>query len=165
MLTQTLTSSLQAYNKSHELALMPPPQSNAPQVKGARMHLQRPSDATDAPMLVREHLVQQAHMTRAFSLDSGISDDPNHVHIDGYDTVMYEIESEAEAQEFLSESESDTGTSARARGVTGRKTKSKKAVAGTRRVNNKGAAATVAATKGRRGIRRESADVDVVNDS
>lgn len=145
---------------SQDKALMPPP-SDMQNLNSTRMQSHRFSDVTDAQMVHTEHLIQQPYMTRAYSIDSGLSEQ-NPVHIDGYDTVMYEIESEAEAQEFLLGTESDTGgSSARARGVTGRKTKTKKTTTGRAKATSK---ISATAPKGRRGIRKESDEIDVEND-
>lgn len=116
-------------------------------------------DEHDAPAMYSMH--------RSFSMDSALNaqtqhhnQNTEHMHINGYESIIYEVESEAEAQDFLmGECESDTGSTARSRVVTRRKTQPRKAV--TRSNKNGGGGIP----RARRNIRKESVDVDVENDS
>jgi len=135
-----MQTAIKAFHKSQlDLALMPPP----PQTAGRRS-----VDRHDGPM------------HRAYSIDSALNAvadaEEEHVLINGYDNIIYEVESEAEAQDFLAggvDYDSD-GSSARLRVVTRRKTQRKTAA---RKQSG-------AAPRARRGLRKESMDVDVVND-
>lgn len=117
-----------------------------------------PPPARDAP----DGGVASYQMHRAFSIDSALNvaaaAEAEHLHISGYDNVIYEVESEAEAQDFLAggDFDSDNGTAARSRVVTRRKTQPRKAA----RTKN----GTTVQPRARRAIRKESMDVDVVND-
>lgn len=109
-------------------------------------------DAVDSP-------ISTYQMHRAYSMDSALNDQ-DHVN----ENVIYEVESEAEAQDFLmggsgetGDCESDTGSSARSRVMTRRKTQP-------RRVAASKAAAKPKKPRQRKAIREESVDIDIEND-
>lgn len=86
--------------------------------------LRHGDDATDAPY--HTTTATKLTMQRSYSMDSAL-DAENHVHINGYENIIYEVESESEEQEFLrGGSESDTGSAARSRVAPKRKTQAKR---------------------------------------
>uniref|UniRef100_A0A336LP94 CSON015501 protein n=1 Tax=Culicoides sonorensis TaxID=179676 RepID=A0A336LP94_CULSO len=102
-----------------DLALMAPAQSLPNGMNHVGRHRDN-DDATDAPYHTTTHLTMQ----RSFSMDSALNNPENaQIHINGYDSIIYEVESESEEQEFLrGDSESETTSAARARIVPKRKT-------------------------------------------
>lgn len=109
--------------------------------------LTRGDDATDAPH--HYHNTATLAMHRSFSMDSALNEN-NDVHINGYENIIYEIESESEAQDFL-RGESDSGSAARARVAPKRKTQ-----ATTKRGRGRPAGA-----RSRKNIREGSMEVDI----
>lgn len=112
---------MQAFQKGQlDLALMSPTQSLPTGMN--HVGLRRGEDATDAPYHTATTTTSSLTMQRSFSMDSALNAE-NHVHINGYENIIYEVESESEEQEFLrGGSESDSGSAARARVAPKRKT-------------------------------------------
>lgn len=113
---------MQAFQKGQlDLALMSPTQSLPTGMN--HVGLRRGDDATDAPY--HHHHTTTTNtlsMQRSFSMDSALNAE-NHVQINGYENIIYEVESESEEQEFLrGDSDSEAGSAARARVVPKRKT-------------------------------------------
>lgn len=125
---------------------MPPPTQNGYNSRHSA------GDVHDGPTTI------SYQMHRSFSMDSALNN-PDPVHINGYDNIIYEVESETEAQEFLlaKNEPSDMGSSARSRVAPRRKTQPRK-VAASKAIKNGGA------PRGRRAIRQPSVDVDIEND-
>lgn len=107
------------------------------------------SDTTDG-----QYTTRYLNMQRSYSMDSALNSETN-MHINAYDNIIYEIESESEERDFLMGNESDTGSAARARVVPKRKTQPKR----------QGVRGKTAAPRARRNVREKSMDVDIENDS
>uniref|UniRef100_A0A336LPW0 CSON015501 protein n=1 Tax=Culicoides sonorensis TaxID=179676 RepID=A0A336LPW0_CULSO len=118
--TVVMQTAIKAFQKGQlDLALMAPAQSLPNGMNHVGRHRDN-DDATDAPYHTTTHLTMQ----RSFSMDSALNNPENaQIHINGYDSIIYEVESESEEQEFLrGDSESETTSAARARIVPKRKT-------------------------------------------
>uniref|UniRef100_A0A336MB92 CSON014683 protein n=1 Tax=Culicoides sonorensis TaxID=179676 RepID=A0A336MB92_CULSO len=131
-----------------DLALMAPAQSLPNGMNHVGRHRDN-DDATDAPYHTTTHLTMQ----RSFSMDSALNNPENaQIHINGYDSIIYEVESESEEQEFLrGDSESEMTSAARARIVPKRKTQA---------VTKRGRGRP-AGPRARRNVRESSMEVDI----
>lgn len=137
---------MQAFQKGQiDLALLSSTQSLPSGMN--HVGLTRGDDATDAPH--HYHNTATLAMHRSFSMDSALNEN-NDVHINGYENIIYEIESESEAQDFL-RGESDSGSAARARVAPKRKTQTT-----TKRGRGRPAGA-----RSRKNIREGSMEVDI----
>lgn len=116
--------------------------------------LRNGDDATDAPYHLHNNGYAKTTLTmqRSYSMDSALNSGEEMPVVNGYENVIYEVESESEEQEFL-RGDSDSG-SARARIAPKRKTQATKRGRG-----------RPAGVRARKNLREGSMEVDVESEN